>query len=73
MPRLTAPLADGDVLHHRHHMLTRHLPRLDPALKRVQGLLIATHIGKVAVYMKRDREAKAQARNTDKKRGYQTS
>ena len=49
MPRPTAPLSDGDPLCHWHHMLTRHLPRLDPDLQKVQGLIIATQIGEVAV------------------------
>ena len=49
MPRTTALMADGDLLHHRHHMLILHLPRMDLALQRVQGSLIVTHIGEVAV------------------------
>ena len=35
MSRTTTPLADGDLLRHRHHMLTRHLLGLDPALQKV--------------------------------------
>ena len=56
MPRPTVPMANGDLLQHRHHMLTHHLLGLDPALQRVQGLLIATHIREVALEMRRDRE-----------------
>ena len=50
-------------------MLTRHLPRLYPNLKKVQGSLIATHIGDVAVEMRRDREVKALACQTDSEKG----
>ena len=42
--RPTAPLVDGHLLRHRYYMLTRHLSRLEPALQRVEGLIIATHI-----------------------------
>ena len=52
------PLEYGDLLWHWHHMITRHLPGMEPALRRVQGLLIATNIGNFAVGMVRDREAK---------------
>ena len=55
LPRPTAPLADRDIIRHLHHMLTRHLPRIDPSLQRVQGLLIVTHTGEVSVEMRRDR------------------
>ena len=55
MPQPTVPLNDGDLLWHRHHMLTRHLPGMDPTLQRFQGLLIATHIGEVGVDLRRDR------------------
>ena len=47
--RPTVPMADGDLLRHQHHMITRHLPRMDPALQRFQGSLITNHIGYVAV------------------------
>ena len=40
-------------------MLIRYLPGLDSSLQRVQGSLIATDIGEVAVEMRRDRETKA--------------
>ena len=59
MPRPTAPLEDGDLLHNMHHILTRQFPRLDPCLQRVNGLLIATHIREVTVEMRRDSEEKA--------------
>ena len=55
MPHPTSPLVDGDLLRHRHHILTCHLHGLDPALQRFQGLLIVTHIGEVAVEMGRYR------------------
>ena len=42
-------------------MITRHLPGMEPALRRVKILLIANHIGNVAVGMRRDKEAKALA------------
>ena len=35
MPRPTVPLADGDLLRHRNHMLSCHLVRLYPTLQRV--------------------------------------
>ena len=50
-------------------MITRLLPCMEPALQRVQGLLIATHIGNVAVGMSRDREAKALAFQEDAEKG----
>ena len=65
MPRPTAPLFNGDLFRHRHHMLTLHLPGMYPALQRFQGSLIATHIVKVAVEMRRDREVKALIRQAD--------
>ena len=49
MPRPTALMADGDLLRHMNHMLILHLSRMDLALQRVQGSLIVTHIGEVAV------------------------
>ena len=55
----TAPLANGKLLHHRHHMLNRNLPGMDPALHRIQGSLIATNIGEFVVELNQDREAKA--------------
>ena len=48
----TVPLAYRDLLRHRHHMLTRHLPGLDPSFHRVKGLLIATHITEVTVELR---------------------
>ena len=56
MLRPNTPLEHGDLLWHWHHIITRHLPRIETSLRRVQGLLIATHIGNVAVGMRRDRE-----------------
>ena len=56
MPRPTAPLADGNLLRHLHHMLNQHLPELDPSLQSVQGSLIATHVGEVTVEFWCDRE-----------------
>ena len=50
---------------HRNNMLTRHLPRLDPALQRVQGSLIANHTEEVAVEMMRYREVKALVRQAE--------
>ena len=49
LPLPTAPLANRYLILQRHHMLTQHLPGLHPAVQRVQGSLIATHIGEVAV------------------------
>ena len=69
MPRPTAPLDKGDCLCHHHHMFTQHIPRLDRALQRVQGLLIATHIGEVTVKMRQDIEVKVQARKVYDKKG----
>ena len=69
MPRPTAPLADGYLLRHRHHMLARHLPGMDPAFQRVQGLLIATHIWDIAVAMGRGRETKALVCQLDAEKG----
>ena len=62
MPLPTTPLADRDILRYQHHILTCHLPRLYPALQRVQGLIIVTYIGKLAVEIIRDSEAKELAR-----------
>ena len=45
MLRPTDPLAYGDLILYRHQVLTCHIPGLDPTLQRVQGFLIATHIG----------------------------
>ena len=50
-------------------MLTYHLPGLDPTLKRIQGSLIASHIGEFAIYLKRDRDAKALYCKSDKEKG----
>ena len=73
LQRPTALLADRDILCHCHHMLTRHLPGLETSLQGVQGSLIATHIGGVAVELRRDKEAKSQSRKTDDKKGPLTS
>ena len=35
MKRPTPPLADGSLLQHRHHMLTRHLPGMEPSLQMI--------------------------------------
>ena len=40
----TMTLDDGDLLRHCHYILTQHLLGLEPALQRVHGSLIATHI-----------------------------
>ena len=45
----TAPLADVDLIRHCHQILTCNLPGTNPTLQRVQGYLIDTHIGEVAV------------------------
>ena len=47
--RPAAPLAVRYLNHHHHNILTRHLPRLDPALQMVQVILIATHIREIGV------------------------
>ena len=62
----TAPLANGDLLYHKNHMLARHLPGLYPALQRFQGLLVANHIREVSLEMRRDREVNVLARQVDK-------
>ena len=72
MPQTTLPLTYGDLLHRRHHMLTHHLPGLDLALQRVQGSLIATHIGEVVVELRQDRESKALACKADNNKGSRT-
>ena len=69
MPRLTALLVYGDLLQHRNYMFNHHLPGIDPALKSVQWLLIATNIWKVTVEMRRDMEAKALAHKVDAGKG----
>ena len=50
-------------------MLTHHIYGMDPALQRVQGFLISTHIREVVVKTRRDGEAKALARKADKEKG----
>ena len=35
MKRPTPPLADGSLLQNRHHMLTRHLPGMEPSLQMI--------------------------------------
>ena len=65
----TAPLADGDLFHHRQHILTRHLPVIDTSLKRVQISLIATHIREVTVKIQQEREAKVYLKKVDKEKG----
>ena len=49
-------------------MITHHLPGLYPALQRVQGLLIDTHIREVVVDLRKDMESKALARKADKEK-----
>ena len=44
-------LRDVKLKHHYHQAITRHLSGIDSVLQRVQGLLIATQIGEVAVEM----------------------
>ena len=67
--RPAAPLAVRYLNHHHHNILTRHLPRLDPALQMVQVVLIATHIREIGVEMRQDREAKAQSRKGYEEKG----
>ena len=67
--RPTASLAEGYLLQHTHHILNRHLTGIDPNIHRVQGLLIKTNIGEVAVEMRRHREAKSQARKVEEEKG----
>ena len=69
MLRRIVPLADGNLLHHCHPMLTQHLPWLDPALQRLQGSLIATHIGEVTVELWQERQANALAHKAGNKKG----
>ena len=69
MTRPSAHLVNVYLLHHRHHMLTHHLPGMDPTPQRVHGYLIATHIGEVAVEMRRDRKAEALAHKVDVEKG----
>ena len=64
----TVPLTNGYLLRHQNHMLNRHLLGMDPAIQRVQGLLITIHTGDVAVEMRRDREAKAMSRQADEEK-----
>ena len=47
IPRPTVPLEDGELLQKRHHMLTCHLPRLEPALKRVQDFPLRPTLGRL--------------------------
>ena len=51
IPRPTVPLADGDLLRHRNHMLNQTPPELYPTLQSVQGSLIVTHIWEVMVQL----------------------
>ena len=69
MKRSTVPLANRDLLHHHHNMLTCHLPGQDPNLQRVQRSIIATHFGEVRVKWWQDREAKSQAQKEDDDKG----
>ena len=50
-------------------MLNRQLPGMEPAIERVKGLLIATHIGEAALELRRDREAKVLACKADDEKG----
>ena len=54
---------------HRHQILTRLLPRIDPTLQSMQGYLIATHIKEVAVEMQKELEDKAHVREWPKSKG----
>ena len=69
MPRPTTLLEYVYLLRNRHHMLTRHLPGLDPVLQIFQGSLIATHIGESAVEMRRDREENVLSCQADAEKG----
>ena len=42
---------------------------MEPAIERVKGLLIATHIGEAALELRRDREAKVLACKADDEKG----
>ena len=55
MPRSTATLTDGDLICVCHQILTYHFPGIVPALQRMQGSLIDTHIGEVVVAQVRER------------------
>ena len=66
----TTPLVDGKLTRHNHQVLTHHLPRIDSALQRVQGSLIATHTRKVATEMRRDQEKKDRVRERTDSKGF---
>ena len=69
-----SPLAYGKLMCHRHQVLTRHLPGIDPTLQHVQGLLIATHIREVAVEMQQDRVGEGSGKRACEKQGsYQST
>ena len=53
------PLMDKVLLKHRSRILVMHLSGIYPETSRLQGSLIATHIGKVAVDLRQDHKEKA--------------
>ena len=73
MPQPTNLFIVRDLLRHRNHILIRHIPKHDPALQRVQGYLIASHIGEMALELHQDREDKMRVREQAKKRVYPSS
>ena len=54
---------------HRHTLMIRHLPGLDPSIERALGKQIARKIGEVSVEMRADREERkeAQVRKAEQK------
>ena len=45
----SAPLPDALLLEHRHRLLLRHLPRLDPSINRAAGTRISETVREVVV------------------------
>ena len=62
-----APVADELLVLHRHSLMIRHLPGLNPGIKRALGMKIARKIRALSVEMREDREERKEVR--DKKAG----
>ena len=69
MPQPTNLFIGRDLLRHRNHILIRHIPKHNPALQRVQGYLIASHIEEMALDLQQDREDKMRVREQAENKG----
>ena len=69
VPEPSAPLPDALLLQHRHWLLIRHLPGLEPSINRATGTRIAKIVGEVAVELRKTRIENKRVRDKKEHKG----